>query len=71
VVVTGVGQVVVVQLFPALAAAAVHVATGTLVVVTGVGQVVVVQPFPELAVAATHVATGSLVVLFVLHVVVM
>jgi len=39
--IVGAGQVVVVQLLPAAAAAAVQVATGTLVVVTGVGQVVV------------------------------
>ena len=41
-VVIGAGQVVVVQLLPALAAAAVQVATGTFVVTTGAGQVVVV-----------------------------
>jgi hypothetical protein len=41
-VVTGAGQVVVVQLLPDAATAAVHVATGTLVVTTGAGQVVVV-----------------------------
>jgi len=38
----GAGQVVVVQLLPALAAAAVQLMTGTLVVTTGAGQVVVV-----------------------------
>ena len=40
-VVTGVGQVVVVQELVLLAALAVQVATGTLVVVAGGGQVVV------------------------------
>jgi hypothetical protein len=38
----GAGQVVVVKLLPADAAAAVQVATGTLVVTTGAGQVTVV-----------------------------
>jgi hypothetical protein len=42
VVTAGAGQVVVVQLFPALAAAAVQLATPTLVVTIGAGQVVVV-----------------------------
>jgi hypothetical protein len=62
VVVTGAGQVVVVQLFPALAAAAVQVATGTLVVTTGAGQEVIdVQLFPALAAVTVQLAVGTLV----------
>ena len=49
-------QVVVVQLLPAAAAAAVQLATGTLVVVTG-AQVVAVQRLPELAATGVPLAT--------------
>ena len=67
--VTGAGQVVVVQLLPALAAAAVQLADGTFVVTTGAGQVVAVQLLPAPATAAVQVATGTFVVLFGVQVV--
>ena len=54
--ITGAGQVVVVQLLAALAAEAVHVATGTFVVLFGV-QMVAVQLLAALAADATHEAT--------------
>jgi hypothetical protein len=54
---------------PELAAAAVQVATGTLVVTTGAGQVVAVQALPAVAAAAVQVATGTFVVLFGVQVV--
>ena len=56
----GAGQVVEVQLLPAIAAAAVQVATGTLVVTTGAGQVVDVQKLPATAAAAAQARTGTL-----------
>ena len=68
-VVTGAGQVVVVQAFEEVADDTVQAATGTLVVVTGAGQVVVVQLFEDVADDAVQVATGILVVLFVPQVV--
>ena len=54
---TGAGQVVVVQLLPALGPDAVQVATGTLVVLL-VEQVVVVQLLPAIAVTGEQVWTG-------------
>jgi hypothetical protein len=54
VVTIGAGQVVVVHRFPALAAAAVQVATGTAVVVFTL-QVVAVQLFPADAAIGVHV----------------
>jgi hypothetical protein len=67
-VVIGAGQVVVVQLLPELAAAAVQVSTGTFVVLL-VEQVVVVYALPEVAAEAVQAETGTLVVLFVEQVV--
>lgn len=56
-------QVVVTQLFPAVAALFVQVATGTLVVLLGELQVVVVNKLPAVAPAAVQVWTGTLVVI--------
>jgi hypothetical protein len=67
VVVTGAGQVVVVQLLPALAVAATQLATGSLVVLF-VLHVVVIK-LGETGPEAVQVCTGTLVVLFVLQVV--
>ncbi len=53
--VIGVGQEVVVQLLPEVAAEAVQVATGTFVVTFGGGQVIVVQLLPAAAVCGVQV----------------
>jgi hypothetical protein len=67
-VVIAAGQVVVVQLFPEAATAAVQVATGTFVVLF-VEHVVVVYALPDAAADAVHEATGTLLVLFGVQVV--
>ncbi len=51
---------IVVQLLPADAAAAVQFATGTLVVTTGAGQLVAVQLLPATAAVTVQLATGVL-----------
>ena len=58
---TGAGQVVVVQLFKALAVAAIQVATGVFVRLFGL-QVVAVQLFNADAAPPVQLATGTLVV---------
>jgi hypothetical protein len=66
-VLTGAGQVMVVQLFPDVGPLAVHVGAPPAVVSTG--HVVVVQPFPEVAAIGVHEDTGTLVVLLVVQIV--
>lgn len=66
VVTTAAGQLVCVQLFSEVAAAAVQVATGTLNA-SLLTQVVVVQPLVPSPTAAVQDATGTLVVLLVPH----
>lgn len=63
-------QVVDVKLLLALAATAVHDATGVGPVVVAAGHVVVVKPLAAVGPLAVHVATATLVVLFVEQVVV-
>ncbi len=55
-------QVVDVKVFPALAADAVQVNTGTLLVTIGAGQVLEVNELPALAAVAVQLTTGTLVV---------
>ncbi len=63
--VIGAGQVVLTQLFAAVAGSTVQVATGVGPVVIGVGQVVRVKAFADVAEAAVHACTGTLAVLLV------
>ena len=62
-------QVVVVQLLPEVAGAALQDATGTLLVVIGAGQVVVVQLLPETGPEGEQELTGTFVVVAVPQVV--
>ena len=66
-VLTGVGQVVVVQLFADVGPLAVQLGAPPDVVRTG--QVVVVQPLPEVALLGEHDDTGTLLVLLVVQIV--